>query len=102
MLTDQELLKMRENKGEYPKRAYLQIARNRYKEGLNLKNENPGLEVVTIDERGVWSAKGCGNEGKYSIQAFEKIGYHTGTNAFLQGLKDANVKIIDNREEDDF
>jgi len=72
---------------------YLEIAKKRYNEGLNLKLDNPSIDYVTIARNGVWSASGNG----VFVSSYEMIGYHVGSNSFYEGLLDSGIEIRDLR-----
>ena len=74
---------------------YLDIAIERYNKGLNLKLDHPSINYITIARNGVWSASG---EGVF-VSSYEMIGYHTGSNAFYEGLVDSGIEIRDLRLE---
>ena len=72
---------------------YLDIAKKRYDEGLNFKLNHHGIDYVTIARNGVWSASGDG----IFASSYEKIGYHTRSNSFYEGLLDSGIEIRDLR-----
>ena len=75
---------------------YLKFAKQKYNEGLNFKQDNPRINYITIAYNGVWTASGK----NIYISSYEKIGYHTGSNAFYEGLKDSGIEIRDLRIKD--
>ena len=68
---------------------YLDIAIEKYNEGLNFKLNHPNIDYVTIARNGVWSASGNG----VFVSSYEMIGFHTGSNSFYEGLKDSGIEI---------
>jgi len=72
---------------------YLDIAIERYNKGLNLKLDHPSINYITIARNGVWSASGDG----ICVMSYEKIGYHTGSNSFYEGLMESGIEIRDLR-----
>ena len=72
---------------------YLDIAIEKYNEGLNFKLNHSGVDYVTIARNGVWSASG----DDISVASYEKIDMHTGSNSFYEGLKDSGIEIRDLR-----
>ena len=72
---------------------YLGIAIERYNKGLNLKLDHPSINYITIARNGVWSASGDG----ICVMSYEKIGYHTGSNSFYEGLMESGIEIRDLR-----
>lgn len=71
----------------------------------NAEQHAKGLDIgskaehVTIAVNGVWGAKM--KDGSH-IHSYEKIGYHAGTAALMDGFKASGVEIIDYREKDDY
>ena len=72
---------------------YLDIAIEKYNEGLNFKLNHPNINYVTIARNGVWSASG---EGVF-VSSYEIIGHHTGSDSFYEGLLDSGIEIRDLR-----
>jgi hypothetical protein len=52
-------------------------------------------EYVSIAVNGVWGAK---MKDGGSLQSYEKIGYHAGTEHLLRGFTDSGVQIKDFRD----
>ena len=75
---------------------YLDIAIEKYNEGLNFKLNHPDINYVTIARNGVWSASG----DSVFVSSYETIFYHTGSNSFYEGLKDSGIEIRDLRKGD--
>jgi len=96
MLLEEKLLKIAESFAIYMGDNYLKFAKQKYNEGLNFKQDNPRINYITIAYNGVWTASGK----NIYISSYEKIGYHTGSNAFYEGLKDSGIEIRDLRIKD--
>jgi len=94
-LLEEKLLQIAESLSCLAGDKYLEIAKKRYNEGLNFKVKHPDINYVTIARNGVWSASG---EGVF-VSSYEMIGYHTGSNAFYEGLVDSGIEIRDLRLE---
>jgi len=92
-LLEERLLEIAEPLSIMAGDRYLDIAKKRYDEGLNLKLNHPSINYITIARNGVWSASGDG----IFTSSYEKIGYHTGSNSFYEGLLDSGIKIRDLR-----
>jgi len=92
---EERLLKIAEPLSRMAGDRYLDIAIEKYNEGLNFKLNHPDINYVTIARNGVWSASGNG----ISVMSYEKIGYHTGSNSFYEGLVDSGIEIRDLRLE---
>ena len=93
--SEERLLEIAEPLSRMAGDRYLDIAIEKYNKGLNFKLNHPNINYVTIARNGVWSASGDG----VFVSSYEKIGYHTGSNAFYEGLKDSGIEIRDLRVE---
>jgi hypothetical protein len=96
-MTEQELEKMSATdylKWELFKTDYDNLPKNKeYATAQYLKGLRTGKEyqLITIGTSGVWSADS--NDGKISVQSYERIGYHACTKDLLHGFIDSNCKI---------
>ena len=86
---EERLLKIAEPLSSMAGDKYLEIAKKRYNKGLNFKLNHPNIDYVTIARNGVWSASGEG----VCVMSYEKIGYHTGSNSFYEGLMESGIEI---------
>jgi hypothetical protein len=96
MISDQILLQLK----ELPlmdDQQYLQIARNRYIDGLNLRSQY--VTKVCIRKDGCWSVRLRYSRNKKGFwNSSEKIGTVVGSNAFYQGILDSMIELVDQRK----
>ena len=92
-LLEERLLNIAEPLSRMAGDRYLDIAIEKYNEGLNFKAKHPNINYVTIARNGVWSASGVG----VFVSSYEMIGFHTGSNSFYEGLLDSEIEIRDLR-----
>jgi len=86
---EERLLEIAEPLSRMAGDKYLDIAIEKYNDGLNFKLNHPNIDYVTIARNGVWSASGNG----VFVSSYEMIGCHSGSNAFYEGLKDNRIEI---------
>ena len=94
-LLEERLLQIAEPNSKLMGDKYLRYAKKKYFNGLNFKKCYPDVDYISIAINGVWSASGNG----VFISGYEKIGYHTCSSAFYEGLVDSDIGIKDYRKE---